>query len=128
MHSCSELVNGEEFYKEFISPDTGSVSLTQLCKINIQYLDPCPSKTRSHFTVQDISFLTHTRLALLFMAVRQKVSENIADQGEIACFLSLHRQILLSGYVPSCLQTGSDWTQANFFLSGEHLTFILLNN
>ena len=43
----------------------------------------------SGFTVQDVSFLTHTRLALFFTDMRQKVSENIVGKGEIACFLSL---------------------------------------
>ena len=34
------------------------------------------------------------KLTLFFTALRQKTSENIAGKGEIACFLSLNRQIL----------------------------------
>ena len=87
MHACSELVNGEEFYKELISSDTGSVSLTQLCEINTQDLDPCPSKIRVPLHCPGCFILNPYQISPLFPGVRPKVSENIAGKGEIACFL-----------------------------------------
>ena len=75
----TELVDGEEFYKEYISPDTGSVSLTQLCKINTQDLDPCPSKTRVQYQLSRMChFSLQVEEKLLVFSLCADKSYNLA--------------------------------------------------
>ena len=131
MNACSELVDGEEFYKEYISPDTGSVSLTQLCKIsgkiNTQDLDPCPCKARVPLHCPGCFIFNPYQIRPFFTALRQKASDKIEGKGEIACFFLSAQTNPIIWPSTKLSANGFRLDPSQIFLSDEYLTGLLKN-